>query len=234
MTQNKSKSAKRRSFFKTLFATISGALALKASKLLAQTQPSTEGVQPTPAALSNGTIGQICLFAGNFAPAGWAFCQGQLLPISQYSALFSILGTTYGGDGRTTFALPDLRGRAPIGVGQGPGLSNRQLGRKSGSENNTLNLNQIPSHSHTITNTVSAKCSDQMGTSSSPQDGIPARNAGDIPHYATSGNQTMALDAVTVNSSAASAGGGQSVNNMQPWLAINYIICMSGEYPSQS
>ena len=95
-------------------------------------------------------IAEIIMFAGNFAPRGWALCDGQLLPISQNSALFSILGTTYGGDGRTTFGLPDLRGRSPMHEGSGPGLSSRTLGSKTGSESNILNTNQLPSHTHTI------------------------------------------------------------------------------------
>jgi len=93
-------------------------------------------------------IGQIMMFAGNFAPRGWAFCEGQLLAINQYQALFSILGTTYGGDGRTTFGLPDLRGRVPMHPGNGPGLSSKRLGQKGGSETNTLNVSQLPSHNH--------------------------------------------------------------------------------------
>ena len=96
-------------------------------------------------------LGQTILFAGNFAPRGWALCEGQLLPINQYQALFSILGTTYGGDGRTTFGLPDMRSRSPMHEGQGPGLSQRNLGVKTGTEYNVLNTTQIPAHTHTIT-----------------------------------------------------------------------------------
>ena len=95
-------------------------------------------------------LAEIIMFAGNFAPRGWAFCDGQLLAVSQYSALFSLLGTTYGGDGRTTFGLPDLRGRTAIHPGTGPGLTNRQLGAKGGSENNTINITQLPTHKHII------------------------------------------------------------------------------------
>ena len=102
-----------------------------------------------------GTIGEIRGFGGNFAPRAWAFCNGQLLSIAQNQALFSILGTTYGGDGRTTFGLPDLRGRMPIGAGTGPGLSTRKLGARSGTDTVTLTRNQIPSHTHTVTNSLS-------------------------------------------------------------------------------
>jgi len=98
--------------------------------------------------INEGTLGEVTLFAGNFAPRGWAFCHGQLLPINQYQALFSILGTTYGGDGRTTFALPDLRGRVPVGVGYGPGLSDIRLGQKAGYEAVQLTVNQLPAHLH--------------------------------------------------------------------------------------
>lgn len=98
-----------------------------------------------------GYIAQIILFAGTFAPRGWAFCQGQILSISQNTALFSLLGTTYGGNGQTTFALPDLRGRAPIGTGQGPGLSSISLGQMAGTENVTLLITQLPAHTHTVT-----------------------------------------------------------------------------------
>ena len=110
-------------------------------------------------------IGQLMLFGGNFAPRGWAMCDGQLLPIAQYSALFSILGTTYGGDGRTTFALPDLRGRVPMGFGHGPGLSAHGLGSKGGEENVTLTTSQIPSHSH------QAMGSNADGNAPSPAEG---------------------------------------------------------------
>ena len=97
-------------------------------------------------------LAQIMMFGGNFAPRGWAFCDGQLLPISQYTALFSIIGTTYGGDGRTTFALPDLRGRAPIHAGTGPGLSTRKIGQKFGTQEDYLNVTQLPSHNHLASN----------------------------------------------------------------------------------
>jgi len=98
--------------------------------------------------MSEPFVGEIRMFAGNFAPRGWAFCDGQLLAVSQNDALFSLLGTIYGGDGRTTFGLPDMRGRTPLHAGQGPGLSNRRLGAKAGAENVTLTVNQLPSHRH--------------------------------------------------------------------------------------
>ena len=182
-----------------------------------------------------GFLGEIRFFAGNFAPRSWAFCEGQLLPISQNSALFSILGTIYGGDGRTTFALPDMRGRVAIGAGNGPGLSDRREGAKGGSETNTLTTAQMPSHNHSHTfhaNTVA--------NSADAQNNFPATingrssNAGQT--FFTSAYST-ASPTVNMNSNMMAVnntGGGQSVNNMQPWISIYYIIALQGTYPSRS
>ncbi len=168
-------------------------------------------------------LGEILLFAGNFAPRGWAYCEGQLLPISQYSALFSILGTTYGGDGRTTFALPDLRGRAPISPGNGPGLSSYRLGQKGGAESHTLTIANLPSHNHTVTTTMDA----DPGTTSTPGPGlVPAEASEDIYGPGTS--------AVSTDHVSTLAGGNQAVSNMPPFLALNYIIALQGTFPSRS
>lgn len=168
-------------------------------------------------------IASIILFGGNFAPRGWAFCQGQLLPIAQYSALFTILGTTYGGDGQTTFALPDLRGRVPIHPGQGPGLSNRSLGERGGSETITLNVSQMPAHNHTL-NAVT-----ETGTVGAPAGASLAATGALDPEYRIGGTGVgMAASSIGV------AGGSQPHTNMQPYLALNYIICLEGLYPSQS
>lgn len=172
--------------------------------------------------ISDPTIGQITMFAGNFAPRNWAFCDGQLLPISENSALFSILGTTYGGDGRTTFGLPDLRSRVPIHAGRGPGLTERRLGAKGGSETNSLTQNQLPSHSHSLQGTS------EPGTSNSPDGNIPAVNRDGILHYGSTANVGMG------SGSIGETGGGQPVNNMQPYLGINYIIALQGIFPSRS
>lgn len=162
-----------------------------------------------------GYIAQIILFAGNFAPRGWAFCHGQILSIAQNTALFSLLGTTYGGNGSTTFALPDLRGRTPIGAGQGPGLSNRILGEMAGDEAEALTLAQIPAHGHP----TPAASGEQ--TTNRATNGAPAR-----------GGVYGVAD--TVGPGTGSAGGSQPHNNMQPYLGLNYIICLEGIYPSRN
>jgi len=171
-------------------------------------------------------LGEIRMFAGNFAPRGWALCDGQFLSISSNSALFSLLGTTYGGDGRTTFALPDLRGRAPIHAGQGPGLSNRRLGGKGGAETAVLSASQMPIHSHT----VQIKADSTVATSDKPQNAFPARNAAATPQYGENPNSTLNSAAVSVGN----AGSGQAHLNMQPYITINYIIALQGIYPSRN
>ncbi|MFY7671342.1 phage tail protein [Tenacibaculum sp. MEBiC06402] len=184
------------------------------------------------------------MFAGNFAPRGWAFCDGQLLPISQYSALFSILGTTYGGDGRTTFALPDFRSRTPIHEGTGPGLPTYRLGQKVGSYYNILTVAQLPSHTHVLIPGATGnnlQLSTDNGTREIPQ-------AGDVPSVAnfpgSLGAQRVKAYGPPVNTvngqalggsfTVGNTGGSQQVNNMQPSIAINYIICMQGLFPSRS
>jgi len=186
-----------------------------------------------------GMIGEIRMFGGNFAPRSWALCDGQLLPISSNSALFSILGTTYGGDGRTTFALPDMRGRVPVHAGNGPGLSDRRLGAKGGTETNTLNVTQLPSHNHSASGKI--KANNLTATANDPAGNYPALAFGrdltsgsqvQVNCYTNSHNEYMANDSVEVT--VGNTGGGQSVNNMQPWLAVNFIICMFGVFPSRS
>lgn len=166
-------------------------------------------------------LGQVIMFAGNFAPRGWAFCHGQLLPINQYQALFSILGTTYGGDGRTSFALPDLRGRTPIGPRQVPGLSNVRLGQLLGAETTTLNQSQLPAHSHGL------MASDRKAHEINPDGHALAPAPRDI--Y-SGGTPSVQMNA----SSVSSTGGGQPFNNMQPSLGMNYIIALVGIFPSRS
>ncbi len=168
-------------------------------------------------------IGQIILFAGNFAPKNWALCHGAELSISDYQSLFSILGTTYGGDGRTSFALPDLRGRTPIGDGNGTGLTNRSLGGKSGAETVTLSTSQIPNLSGTL------KVNTAEGTSADPTGHYPATHKEGVHSFHTISNATMASDAVQINGT-----GGSSHDNMPPYLTLNYIIALEGTYPSRN
>ena len=169
-----------------------------------------------------GFIGEIRMFAGNFAPRSWAFCEGQLLPISQNTALFSILGTIYGGDGRTTFALPDLRGRGPISQGTGPGLPTYHEGQRGGTLTQTLTLAQMPAHTHATAVQVNTGAAGE----SNPQNQF----LGSANVYAESATAGAALGGV----SERNVGNNQAFDNMQPYLAVNYIIALYGTYPSRS
>jgi len=182
-----------------------------------------------------GTMAEIRIFAGNFAPRNWFFCQGQLLAISQFQALFSLLGTIYGGDGRTTFALPDLRGRVPLGPGNGPGLSSYRQGQKGGVEQNILNVTQLPSHTHnTVINVSSGNAS-----SSTPTAGASIATPG--TGSGRSFSPTLGFDNATPNVAlnprsvtVGNTGANQGVENRQPWSALHYIICYQGIFPSRS
>jgi microcystin-dependent protein len=174
--------------------------------------------------MSDPFIGEIKMFAGNFAPQGYAFCDGQLLPINQHQALFSLLGTTYGGDGRTTFALPDLRGRVPVHPGQGAGLIQRQLGERGGQENVALSESQLAAHTHAAFGTQ------EEANSKSPGNALLATTQGNRKIYDSTGKANAALDSGTVGSS----GGGQEHDNMQPYLGIHFIIALEGIFPSRS
>lgn len=166
-------------------------------------------------------IGEIKLVPYNFAPRGWAFCQGQLMAISQNDALFSLLGTTYGGDGQLTFGLPDLRGRVAVGMGTGPGLPPMSLGETGGTESETLSLNAIPSHGHGTV--VSA----DLGTVGDPAGALPARSPMALGYaYGTSSSGSMGGDPVQVE------GGSQPHENRQPFTTLNYVIALEGIYPS--
>ena len=183
-----------------------------------------------------GCLGEIRMFAGNFAPRNWALCDGQLLPISQYSALFAILGTTYGGDGRTTFGLPDLRGRFPMHPGNGPGLSSRQLGQKGGVENVTLTVAQMPSHTHSASTQVTSEASDSEGTVTNPEDAIPAKSGSGDPDWVDENNANIELSDQmhSASTTIGSAGGSQSHDNMSPFNCVNFIICLEGIFPSRN
>jgi microcystin-dependent protein len=177
--------------------------------------------------MSEPFLGEIRMFGGNFAPQGWALCNGQILAIAQNTALFSLLGTTYGGNGQTTFALPNLQGRFPMHWGQGPGLSSRTLGEQSGSENVTMLLNQMPSHNHpvnarsdeantdTATGAVWAKVVDGSGNAlSAYSSGIPP-------------------DTVMSQQAVGQSGGNQPMPVMNPFLCVTFIIALEGIYPSR-
>jgi microcystin-dependent protein len=174
-------------------------------------------------------LGDIRMFAGNFAPLNWAFCDGRLLPIAQNPALFSLLGTTYGGNGQTTFALPDLRGRIPIGEGNGPGLSPRVIGERSGTENVTLTLLNLPPHNHGFFATEAAANTSTIGPSVLL--GTATANQG-TPHlYLTqSGNTPAPLASAAVGFT----GNTQPHNNMMPTLTLNFVIALQGIYPSRN
>lgn len=168
-------------------------------------------------------LGQIILFGGNFAPQGWAFCNGQLMSIAENTALYSLLGTTYGGDGQVTFALPDLRGRAPVHSGQGNGLTDREIGESSGDEEVTLISTEMPMHTHQV-NPQYTNTPGQINPANNYPSNLGAPNA----VYGSSGDGAMGSAISTM------AGASQSHQNMQPWLCINYIICTEGIYPSRN
>ena len=165
-------------------------------------------------------IGEIRIFAGNFPPAGWALCQGQLMPISQNDAMFTLIGTTYGGDGQSTFALPDLQGRVPIHSGTGPGLQNYPLAEKAGVESVTLSTQQIPVHNHAFL------VNSAIGTQTSPSNNYPAAPLTGKLYYASTPDKAMAPPTPV--------GGSQPHENMQPYLAITYIISLYGIFPQQT
>ena len=178
-------------------------------------------------------LGIIKMFGGNFAPRGWAFCNGQLMAISQYTALFSILGTTYGGDGRTTFALPDLRSRVPVGggMGAGPGLPTITLGEVSGEANHTLIASEMPAHTHL--SAASSGNASQAAATSGATIATPGALSGRT-FTPTLGFNTATPDVTLNPSSVGLAGGSQPHNNMQPYLGVSYIICLEGVFPSRN
>lgn len=165
-------------------------------------------------------IGQIQAFGFNFAPRGWALCNGQILSIAQNTALFSLLGTTYGGNGTTTFALPDLRGRSPRHAGAGPGLQNVQMGQVAGTNTVTLTTNQLPAHTHQVQ--LSAN---EEGTTDNPEGAVIAGNG--MNSFAASGNVNMAANSVTIT------GGNLPFSIDNPYLGINYCIALQGIFPSR-
>ena len=198
----------RRDFLGRMLVALGGASLLGWPK---RAEAATQGTEPY--------LGEIMLWAGSFAPKGWALCNGQILPIAQNQGLFTLLGTTYGGNGVVTFALPDMRGRVPIHFGQGPGLSSRVLGEKGGEESHTLAMNELAAHTHT------ARGSTAAGTSASPSGMVPARNAAQIPQYGATVNAALSPSAISVTGSS------QAHPNLRPYLVLNYVICLQGVYP---
>lgn len=217
MSKSQNESSKRMNKAAVLIAAFAGASVM----MIATSRAPSETSQS-----SDPFIGEISMFAGNFAPRGWAFCDGQLLPISDNSALFSLLGTTYGGDGRTTFALPDLRGRVAIHAGNGPGLTDRRQGSKGGVETVTLNITELPHHNHTL-NVVDAPAKE-----SSPVGNLPAIPAVDAPMlYGTmKGAEAAEFHEMTIGHT----GGSQAHENMPPYGTVRYIIALQGVYPSRN
>jgi microcystin-dependent protein len=180
--------------------------------------------------MSDQFVAEVRIFPFNFAPTGWATCDGQLMPISQNTALFSLLGTTYGGDGKSTFALPNLQGSAPMQPGQGQGLSLRDLGEMSGTDNITLLTSEIPVHTHTV------QVSNQTATAATPTGNVPARIAfstgtqsgSGVAYSANTPTVLMAPEAL------AATGASQPHNNLQPYLVLTFCIALQGIFPPRS
>ena len=207
----------RRTFVGRLLAALAGSALLGRSTRVE--------AAPAPRATPEGALnflGEIRIHAGYYEPQSWRWCQGQTLPIDQFDALFSLLGTTYGGDGVTTFNLPDLRGRVAIHAGQGPGLPSYALGEQGGVEILTLTPQQIPAHTH------AARASSGVGTSDTPTGNVPARNAAGSPQYSSTAAADLGANALL------STGGTQPHENRQPHCGVNYIICVEGVFPPQS
>lgn len=175
--------------------------------------------------MSEAFIGEIRMFGGNYAPVDWHKCDGSLLSINSYKALFALIGTLYGGDGVNTFALPDLRSRTPMGMGQGLGLTNRVLGQRLGSEVVTLSVEQLPAHQHTFSATTA-----NASTSVPANAMFASQTDGDQIYVAAAGNQPAVLDSATVVNN----GGGGAHDNIMPSLGVTYIMCLNGIFPSRN
>src|ERR1043166_4989359 len=173
--------------------------------------------------MSQPYVGQILMFGGNFAPVGWALCQGQLMPISENDTLFNLIGTTYGGDGQSTFGLPNLSGRVPVHMGQGPGITqNYQIGESAGVESVTLTTQQIPVHTHALI------ASTAVANSNTPANQVPAQSTQRAIYFEASTTTNLAPSAISP------VGGSQPHENMQPYLCITFIISLFGVFPTQS
>jgi microcystin-dependent protein len=179
--------------------------------------------------VSEPFVGEIRMFAGNFAPRGWAFCDGQLLAVSQNDALFSLLGTLYGGDGTTTFGLPDLRGRLPMHAGNGPGLTARPLASSGGEESVTLSESELPAHTHTVSGALQTA---ESGTTTDPAGAIPAVSGREALYGPAT--DTVLGDPVAVPATTDAGGGSASHPNMPPYLGVHFIIALVGIFPSRT
>lgn len=182
--------------------------------------------------MSDPLLGSIIIFAGNFAPRGYAFCSGQILSIAQNTALFSLLGTTYGGNGQTTFALPDLRGRAPIGQGQGPGLANISLGEVAGVESTTILTTQMPAHTHVADLKLRAR--NASGNSQTPVGSVLAREAAGVTATYSTDDADTDMKTGAMTGTIAPSGGSQPLAIRNPYLGVSYIIAIEGIFPSRN
>ena len=190
--------------------------------------------------MDNGYTGEIRMFGGNFAPRGWAFCSGQLLQISQYTALFSLLGTIYGGDGRTNFKLPDMRGRAATQFGTGPGLTPHRIGNPYGVEETQMSYAMLPSHNHIGQANYLGQADGADATLSDPTDAYLAKaknNSGELKIYDIDFDAhdrfNMGEETMTVTKNVDNTGASNPINIMGPSLGMNFIICLNGLYPSR-
>ncbi len=185
-------------------------------------------------AASDPLMASVDLWPLDWAPRGWIICSGQMLSPSQYSALYSLLGVRYGGNGQTTFGVPDMRGRVPVGAGQGPGLPNIILGEIDGTPTNTLTINNLPPHIHPAQATVTPGASTGgrgVTPSNVPTANFPLQTADGTSTFATTSNTQMGQSSVNVTIGV--TGSGVPINNMQPYLGMNYILCVEGIYPSR-
>ena len=181
-----------------------------------------------------GTIGEIRMFAGNFSPRSWSFCQNQLLSIASNTALFSILGTTYGGNGQTTFALPDFRGRVPVGAGQGPGLSPYSIGQLGGTETKAIGNANFPAHTHPLSGSITMQGNAAAGNADAPQNSYPATLAGTNMYSTVNNGSGLGNMQVALTAAAAGSASATPLTNIQPVMGMNYIICLFGIFPSRN
>jgi len=177
-----------------------------------------------------GYLAEIRMFAGNFAPRGWFFCQGQLLSISQWTAVFALVGTTYGGNGQTTFGVPDFRGRVALGTGTGPGLPTVDLGEMAGTPTATLNITNLPMHNHPITGTLSMQAAADGALGTDPSN----RRVGPGSFYSASADDLINMAPLSGSLTVGLTGSNAPFSIMPPYLGMNYIMCVEGIFPSRN